>query len=158
MVLFHRRKPNIIPYQFLHRYIQNCTQCCTVQYSYVTYCKVNNHSHPFIMRKNQLSLIFAKILPRPHPQRFLRYIFLFPRYTVVNTLVLRFFVTSAYFYILNYTTFTVLKELNLRNLSLFEIFPYLTPLKSYLKNKYSFLNSAHSILDFFAHVVTILHK
>ena len=32
-----------------------------------------------------------------------------------------------------------------------EFFRYLTPLKRYLKNKYSFFNSAHHILDLFLH-------
>ena len=54
--------------------------------------------------------------------------------------------------------FTVLKELILRNANLYEFFPYLTPLKSYLKNKSSFFNSAHNILDFFAQILTTLHK
>ena len=42
----------------------------------------------------------------------------------------------------------LIKEFN--NQNLFEFFPYLTPLcKKLLKYKYSFFNSAHSILDFF---------
>ena len=43
--------------------------------------------NPFVTRKNQLSRIFAKIQPQNYrfsgisnPQRFLRYLFSFPRY------------------------------------------------------------------------------
>ena len=65
------------------------------------------------------------------------------------TLVLIFFLTVHIFEFFSSAVFTVFKEIILRNSNQFEFFLYLTPLKSYLKNKYSFFNSAHNILDFF---------
>ena len=40
-------------------------------------------------------------------------------------------------------------QLILGNSNLFVFFPYLRPLKSYLKNKYSIFNSEHNIWYFF---------
>ena len=74
-----------------------------------------------------------------------------------KTLVLRFF-KSAQIKKMYTAIFTVLKEFILRNSNLFEFFPYLTPLKRYIKKKYSFFNSARNILDFFAHILIALHN
>ena len=54
----------------------------------------------------------------------------------------------------NYAIFTVLKEVILKNSNPFEFFPYLTPLKKYIYKIYTFFNSAHNILDIFAHILT----
>ena len=54
--------------------------------------------------------------------------------------------------------FTVFKEIILRNSNQFEFFWYLTPLKRYIKNKYSFFNSAHHILDLFWHKFWLVYE
>ena len=54
--------------------------------------------------------------------------------------------------------FTVFKEIILRNSNQFEFFWYLPPLKRYIKNKYSFFNSAHHILDLFWHKFWLVYE
>ena len=98
-------------------------------------------------RQNSTTALLYRLSGISNPQHFLRYLFSFSRYS--ENIGFKIFLNSANFLILNYAIFTVLKELILRNSNLFEFFPYLTPLKSYLKNKYSIFNSAHNILDFF---------
>ena len=110
--------------------------------------------NPFVTRKSQLSWIFANIQAENYrfsrisnPQRFLRYLFSCPRYW--DNIGFNNFLT-VYILYLNFFSFavlTVFKEIILRNLNQFEFFWYLTLLERFLKNKYSFYNSAHHILD-----------
>ena len=65
-------------------------------------------------------------------------------------MVLRFFLTVHKFKKNQNALFTVLKEFILRNSNLFEFFPYLTPLKRYVKKKYYFFDSTRNILDIFS--------
>ena len=66
-------------------------------------------------------------------------------------LVLIFFLTVHIFEFFSFAGFAVFKEIILRNSNQFEFLLYLIPLKRYLKNKYSFFNGAHHILDLFLH-------
>ena len=107
--------------------------------------------NPFITRKHQLSRIFnhGTIASQGFQIRnFFCYIF-FRFQDGGKTLVDRFFLTMHKLKKIYNAIFTVLKEFILRNSNLFEFFPYLTPLKRYIKKKYSFFNSARYILYIF---------
>ena len=113
-------------------------------------------TNPFITRKiNYISRIFAKIQLRNYrfsgitnPQKLLRYMFSFPRYR--ENIGLKILLTVHIFEFLIMLFLRRLKSLFSGIwicLNFFHILLYLT---SYLKNKYSFFNSAHNILEIFA--------